>query len=280
MTPRLLLLRASSPSPLRALSSRTPLNLRTPTHRRGVLTFPHPDLDPEHGHTKFVIRSLKGNIPSMLHVYTIIKALERKLKVEVLDFTVQKDFDTFQPTSNIFLTTLKPVHLDNALLMEIPFDGSKNTESNFLGGPSLNDIARILNTPSSSSSSSIKSSSGPTTSDSNTSIQSSSIENDTQGKGKGTGSAAQGVETLQIRVEIQKNTRLPTTRMSKSKRQRYPQNGREASDIVKSLRNFKGGFYGGFEGLAEKFDHLAIEEESSSNPSSNNVEEEVKSQSQ
>ncbi|WWC71073.1 uncharacterized protein I206_105026 [Kwoniella pini CBS 10737] len=228
--------------------------------KRKILTFPHPNLDLENGSTKFIIRCLNGNFKSQLHLYEILKQLEKKLNFEIFNFNLQKNFDNLQkPNSTIFLTTLKPLHLNssnslNSLnsensdskIIEIKFNNNftKFKESNFLGGISFNDIQNILNSKENS-------------------LISSSSSSSLKEKEK------ENIEILQIKIEVQKNISIKKKYQPKNlnKRQRYSQNGFEASEIVKSLKKFKGGFYGGFEGLAEKFDHLIIKPK---------VEEEIK----
>ncbi|WWD18764.1 hypothetical protein CI109_103219 [Kwoniella shandongensis] len=232
MNPRTLF--ASGPSRLRPLI--TP-SLLTPT-RRYLLTFPHPDLDPSKGSTKLVIKTF-NNIPSILHAYAIIRAVESKLGASILDMYLPKDPDSFNPGPTIFLTTLRPVKLDKPLLLEIP-PPTISSESNFLGGPSLRDLETILN-PENGSSLSVTT----------------ELTRNPSGK--------KDEQPLQFRVEVQKNVQSRRERemngtisknAKKNRRVKFRNEGKEAAEIVKELRNFGGGFYGGFEGLADKFEKL------------------------
>ncbi|WVQ65416.1 uncharacterized protein L199_003592 [Kwoniella botswanensis] len=217
--------------------------------RRTILTFPHPTLeDPSSGSTKLIIKSFNRNFPSLIQIYTVLKYVEKKLNIEIFDFSILNDPDSLSPLNTIFLTTLKPIQLECPILMEIPIS-SKNISggSNFLGGPSLKDIQNALNTTVQSHS--------PLHQDTETI---STAPNQSKKGGEG-----EGEDVLQIKIELQ---RKPLK--SKSERQIRPKNpnkrlrhsltGKEASDIVEQLKAFNGGFYGGFEGLAEKFDHLII----------------------
>ncbi|OCF35002.1 hypothetical protein I316_03042 [Kwoniella heveanensis BCC8398] len=199
--------------------------------RRTLITFPHPDLDPSKGSTKLVVRTFDG-IPSLVHAYAIIKAIEAKLGTEILDLYIAKDQDAKKLGPTIFLTTLKPVQLDSALLLEIP-SPAISSESNFLGGPSWNDISKILSTNTASETvitSAEKLTKNPT--------------------GKDT--------PLQFRVEVQRKPIQAQRRADRGikKRVRYSQDSKEGRDIVEALKQFEGGFFGGFEGLADKFDSL------------------------
>ncbi|WWC88343.1 uncharacterized protein L201_003253 [Kwoniella dendrophila CBS 6074] len=300
MTPRLILSRSSrnifhssSPSPS---SSSSIFNssliiksiiIHSQQQRRSILTFPHPILEQDkstRGSTNLIIKSISKNrngsdssFKSILHIYFIIKYLEKKLNFKLFKINLSKDPDSLTYLNTIFLTTLNPITLTsnsnsdsgisikgkeeegegeekdgngngNSLRFEIKFPKNiyQSKESNFLGGPSLNDISRIIN----------ESNFIDTLLTSSSSI----------GKDKDRDSEN---EILQFKVEIQRNLtkKQKSDKAQKSKfkrstsRQRYTQNGKEASDIVQALKEFKGGFYGGFDGLAEKFEHLIINPE-------------------
>ncbi|WWC96463.1 hypothetical protein V866_003331 [Kwoniella sp. B9012] len=234
--------------PLRP-SSRLSVPSTISLSRRTILTFPHPTLeDPSSGSTKLIIKSFNQNFPSLIQIYTVLRQVEKKLNIEIFDLSILKDPDSLSPLNTIFLTTLKPIQLESPILMEIPLSSGKiSGESNFLGGPSLKDIQNALNTPTQSHS--------PLHQDTET-ISTTSNQSKKGGDGD-------GEDVLQIKIELQ---RKPLK--SKSERQIRPKNpnkrlrhsltGKEASDIVEQLKAFNGGFYGGFEGLAEKFDHLIV----------------------
>ncbi|WWD05236.1 hypothetical protein V865_003309 [Kwoniella europaea PYCC6329] len=234
--------------PLRP-SSRLSVPSTISLSRRTILTFPHPTLeDPSSGSTKLIIKSFNQNFPSLIQIYTVLRQVEKKLNIEIFDLSILKDPDSLSPLNTIFLTTLKPMQLESPILMEIPLSSGKiSGESNFLGGPSLKDIQNALNTPTQSHS--------PLHQDTET-ISTTSNQSKKGGDGD-------GEDVLQIKIELQ---RKPLK--SKSERQIRPKNpnkrlrhsltGKEASDIVEQLKAFNGGFYGGFEGLAEKFDHLIV----------------------
>ncbi|WVW85047.1 hypothetical protein I302_107083 [Kwoniella bestiolae CBS 10118] len=211
---------------------------------RPIMTFPHPTLeDPSTGSTKLIIKTFNRNIPSLPHLYTILRSIEHKLNLEIYDFSVLKDADSLSPLNTIFLTSLKPIHLESPVLMEIPLRRISG-ESNFLGGPSLGDIQAALNNLPQQSVSEPPSSDGR-------------ITNKNKSSTKG-----EGEETIQIKIEIQRNPLSAKSQRkprNPNKRVRHPAAGREASEIVKQLKAFNGGFYGGFEGLAERFEHLIIE---------------------
>ncbi|WVR06631.1 hypothetical protein IAU60_003663 [Kwoniella sp. DSM 27419] len=228
MNPRTLL---SGPSRLRPFASALAQANASVSSRRYLLTFPHADLDPSKGSTKLVIRTFDG-IPSMVHAFAIIRAVEAKLGVSVLDLIVPKDTDSLKYTPTIFLTTVRPVKLDGPLLLEIP-SPQLSSESNFLGGPSLADIQSVL-------------------SPSHEAISTSNI----------TQSPAGGKDApLQFRVELQRRPALIQRRNSQTRRKRYKQDGQEGIEIVQQLKEFGNGFYGGFEGLAQKFEHIKLRSE-------------------
>ncbi|WVF68726.1 hypothetical protein IAT40_003498 [Kwoniella sp. CBS 6097] len=219
---------ALHPSPISGLPTLAPITTSYHQSRRTLLTFPHPDLDPSKGSTKLVVRIYDG-IPSLIHAYAIIKAVESKLGTEILDLYIAKDQDAKKLGPTIFLTTLKPVKLDSALLLEIP-SPVISSESNFLGGPSWNDIFKILST--------------------NTPLGSITSELTQNPTGKDT--------PLQFRVEVQRKPIQAQRRANRgiNKRVRYSQDGKDGLAIVEALKEFGGGFFGGFEGVAEKFEGL------------------------
>ncbi|KAK8858872.1 hypothetical protein IAR55_003103 [Kwoniella newhampshirensis] len=243
-----------TPGPSRLRPLLAPLLPSTlPSTRRYLLTFPHPDLDPSKGSTRLVIRTF-NNIPSLLHAYAIIRAVEAKLGASVLDMHLPKDPDSLNPGPTIYLTTLRPVKLDSPLLLEIP-SPAISSESNFLGGPSLHDVQAILNNEGA--------------------VPSASTELTRSPSGK------KDELPLQFRVEVAKNqsqSRRGRERAGsaskhalKNKRKRHRADGKEAAEIVRELKNFGGGFYGGFEGLAEKFEGLLI------NPSERGLSQQLES---
>lgn len=217
MNPRALF---SGPSRLR-LPSSLPLFPSSPLPQRRFLTFPHPDLDPSKGSTRLVIRAFNG-VPSLIHAYAIIRAVSSKLGTSVLEMKIPKDPDTLKHGPTIFLTTLRPVKLDNPLLLEIPAP-TISSESNFLGGSSLTDIEAVL------------SSSPP--------VASTEITESPEGKN----------QPIQFRVELQRKAARSDQRAPKRTKYRGP--GKEGMEIIRELQNFGDGFFGGFEGLAAKFEH-------------------------
>ncbi|KAK6907702.1 hypothetical protein L486_05621 [Kwoniella mangroviensis CBS 10435] len=235
--------------PLRS-SSRLSIHSTSSLPRRALMTFPHPTLeDPSSGSTKLIIKSFNRNFPSLIQIYTVLKQVEKKLNIEIFDFSILKDHDSLSPLNTIFLTTLKPIQLESPILMEIPL-GSKNIsgESNFLGGPSLKDIQNALNTTTQTHS--------PLHQDTeNISTTSNQIKK---------GGDGEDGDVLQIKIELQRKplkSKSERKNQTRHKRARHSLTGKEASDIVQQLKAFNGGFYGGFEGLAEKFDHLIIRAE-------------------
>lgn len=198
--------------------------LITPITSRTHITFPHPDLDPSNGHTRFAVRAF-NNIPSLIHAYAIVKAVESKLGTSVLNVQMPKQQDSLQPGPTIFIETLRPAKLDKPLLLEIP-SPQLSSESNFLGGPSLSDVSRVL-------------SEEPTFN--------STIDNSPSGRKDA---------PLQFRVEVQKRKPRESGKARRTASFRSKQGGKDAAEIVKALREFDGGFFGGFEGVAEKFEAM------------------------
>lgn len=217
MNPRTLFSQAS------ALRRAAP-TLITPITLRTHITFPHPDLDPSNGHTRFAVRAF-NNIPSLIHAYAIVKAVESKLGTSVLNIQMPKQQDSLQPGPTIFIETLRPAKLDKPLLLEIP-SPQLSSESNFLGGPSLSDVSRVL-------------SEEPTFN--------STIDNSPSGRKDA---------PLQFRVEVQKRKPRESGKARRTASFRSKQGGKDAAEIVKALREFDGGFFGGFEGVAEKFEAM------------------------
>jgi len=193
-----------------------------PSSQRHI-TIPHPDLDSSKGETRLAVRTI-SRIPSMIHAFAIVRAIEAKLG-SVISIEVRKDYDTLEPQSTLLLTLLRPVQLPTPLYLEIPQPAiSKN--SNFLGGPSLDDVQAALR-------------STQTAAD------------------QGTINA----EPLQFRVErLARRTDRPRRREYRNPR-RVGREVEEDEEIVEALQKFGGGFYGGFEGLAEKLKHLARKDE-------------------
>ncbi|WVO14315.1 hypothetical protein L204_101947 [Cryptococcus depauperatus] len=191
---------------------------------RAYVTFPHPDLDPQKGQTRFAIRVF-NNIPSLLHAYTIIRAVELKMGVSVLHMRLPKQQDNLSLSPSIFIETLQPIQLDKPLLLEIPAPRISEG-SNFLGGPSLSDVSAVL-------------SSSPTAS--------STVSTSPPG-GKNA--------PLQFTVEVQKGTGKESLRARIAKRAKPSQDRQNGVEVVQALQTFGGGFYGGFEGLAERFDWI------------------------
>jgi len=204
--------------------------------RRGI-TIPHPELDPSRGQTRLIVRTA-NRIPSMIHAFAILRAIEFRLGNNVISMEISKDLDTLQPQSRLFLTLLRPVQLSKPLLLEIPSPRISKS-SNFLGGPSLEDVQAAL-----------RSTQSP-------------IERE-QGEGS-TGSTSTSEEPLQFRVEPFANIHKGSRRGSVRPQIRMGKEVEEDEEIVEALRQFGGGFYGGFTGLAERFRHLArknqVEEE-------------------
>ncbi|ORY31834.1 hypothetical protein BCR39DRAFT_525633 [Naematelia encephala] len=189
---------------------------------RRNLTYPHPDLDPSKGTTELYVKFLnKGN--TMLDILAVIRAIESKLGPSVF-LHVPKDFETLQTSTIFFLHLLRPAQLDRHLLLEVP-SPKISRESNHLGGPSLADLMSVL--------------------------RSNPLDE----------AGAEGEPPIHVRVEP-----VPLSGRRKASKELHVQHISSADTpalraedkaIVEALRRFEGGFYGGFQGIADDFAHLA-----------------------
>ncbi|TYJ58357.1 hypothetical protein B9479_000903 [Cryptococcus floricola] len=190
-----------------------------------TLAFPHPALAAPNGHTRFALRAFES-IPSLAHAYAILRAAENKLGAKALHVRIPKSMDSLKLGPSIHIETLRPVKLENQLLLEIP-SPILSPESNFLGGLCLEDVAKSLD-------------SDPVIS---TSVQKSP-------------SNGRKDRPLQFKIEV---SQPPSRNPSKSRRSasfRSKQGGKEGAEVVQALKAFEGGFYGGFEGVADKFEGM------------------------
>lgn len=143
----------------------------------------------------------------------------------MLNIQMPKQQDSLQPGPTIFIETLRPAQLDKPLLLEIP-SPQLSSESNFLGGPSLSDVSHVL---------------------SEEPIFNSTIDNSPSGRKDA---------PLQFRVEVQKRKPRESGKARRTASFRPKQGGKDAAEIVEVLKDFDGGFFGGFEGVAEKFEAM------------------------
>ena len=138
-----------------------------------------------------------------------------------------KDYDVLLPQSTLFLTLLRPVKLPRPLLLEISPPNIKK-KSAYFGGPSLEDIQAVLR-------------SNPVAEEQGTIA----------------------VEPIQFRVEML-GARSPQRQRPRRDDFAARRTGREVEEdeeIVEALRQLGGGFFGGFEGVADRLRHLARKEE-------------------
>ena len=193
---------------------------------RRSITIPHPDLSPEKGTTRLAVRTL-SRIPSMIHAFAIVRAIESKFGT-VISIELPKDYDTLLPQSIILLTLLRPVQLPLPLLLEIsPPNISRS--SNHLGGPSLDDVRAALR------------------------FNQTAHEQGT-------------ISETPLQFKVEELSRRSYVRPKKRVWRNPRRTGSEVAEdeeIVEALQKFGGGFFGGFEGLADKFKHLARREEGS-----------------
>ena len=161
----------------------------------------------------------------MIHAFAMIRAVEARLG-SVISIEMQKNLDDLLPVVSIFITLLRPIQLEEALYLEIPMPAiSKGT--NYLGGPSLDDVQAALR-------------SKPVAVDQGTIINE---------------------ETLAFHVELFRAADDGYRRPWKyNEQRRLGAEVEEDEGIVEALQQFEGGFYGGFEGLAQRFRSLAKKE--------------------
>ncbi|WVQ73429.1 hypothetical protein IAR50_003001 [Cryptococcus sp. DSM 104548] len=200
---------------------------RTHAFARPLSTFtlPHPDLAASHGHTRFALRAF-DSIPSLAHAYAILRAAESKLGAKALHVRIPKSLDSLKLGPSIYIETLRPVKFEKELLLEIP-SPVLSPESNFLGGLSLADVTRVLDAD-------------PVIS---TSVQKSP-------------SNGRKDRPLQFRIEPAKPPSRNPSKARRSEQFRSKQGGKEGAEVVKALKAFEGGFFGGFEGVADKFEGM------------------------
>ncbi|KAL1405842.1 hypothetical protein Q8F55_007520 [Vanrija albida] len=189
---------------------------------RGMVTIPHPSLSGD-GQTQFVIK-LFDHLPSTVHALAVLRAAEARLG-PIVKVDVPKDAGTKRMTNLLFVSVLKPVAFDKSVLLEIPAP-VLSRESTQLGGPGLADVVAALHTPAT-----------PT---------------------EGKKASAEGA--LQFRIEARGAGRAPPARWARQFGANVtPTDAERAEDdrIVRALASF-GGFYGGFDGVADKFKALEI----------------------
>ncbi|GFZ50566.1 hypothetical protein JCM24511_08323 [Saitozyma sp. JCM 24511] len=183
------------------------------------ITFPHPALDPKNGTTRLAI--FTGDpIPSMLHTFAIIHAVERKLG-PLWAINVPRDPDSNSPMNMIFASLVRPAKLPRALDLEVPLPAGTETQGPEarrlrFGGPGLEDIRAVL-----------------------------------QGESSTTPEGQRGT-MMQVRVEASRQKERSKERYMKRRQPRTEEEIREDEQILAALKELGGGPYGGFEGLAEK----------------------------
>jgi len=115
----------------------------------------------------------------------------------------------------MLLTFQRPIDLKQPLILDVPFP-ELSAESNHLGGPSLEDLDKVL-----------------------------------LGQGDG-----KNGKVMQVSMEVAKpgtfGYRIPTRNLNRTYK-RTEKEVAEDDEILDALENFGGGFYGGFEGLLEQF---------------------------
>jgi hypothetical protein len=219
MSFRTLPLLAGPSRPLARRAAAVRIAVPSQNQRRNI-TFPNPALDPENGTTRLAI--LAGDpIPSMIHAFAIIRAVERKLG-PLWSIEVPRDPDSNSPMNMIFASLIRPTQLPRALDLEVPLPANaEGVEARRLqfGGPGLEDIRAVLQE------------------------ESSKTPEGQHGKhGK----------MMQVRVEARRQKERPKERLSKRRLPRTEEQIREDELILAALKELGGGPYGGFEGLAEK----------------------------
>ncbi|TXT08836.1 hypothetical protein VHUM_02964 [Vanrija humicola] len=187
------------------------------TATRAIVTIPHPSLNVEGGQTRFAIKMF-DHLPSLTDSLAVLRAVEAQLG-PVIKVDVPKDTSTMRATNLIFVTLLKPVVLDKPLSLEIPAP-TLSTESTHLGGVALKDVLAALH-PAAGDSKATKSNTA---------------------------------QPLRFRIEARTSEgKNRQWRQFGARVTRTPHEVQEDDRIVRALREFDGGFYGGFGGVAEQF---------------------------
>ncbi|ORX37121.1 hypothetical protein BD324DRAFT_624876 [Kockovaella imperatae] len=112
--------------------------------KRGVVQIPHPSLDAIHGSTRLLLKP--SSLPSLVHAYAIVRAVEAHFQTSVVSVEVGMSPDLFMPSHRIHITLLKPVILEKPLHLITPLP-EMTMEDVDLFGPSLEDIQRVLDSP-------------------------------------------------------------------------------------------------------------------------------------
>ncbi|RSH81907.1 uncharacterized protein EHS24_008104 [Apiotrichum porosum] len=210
---------------LRAAISRASPMASVASSSRSIVTIPHPSLDPSLGETHFVIKST-SKITSMIQVFALVREAERKLG-PIITMDVPRSADTFQPGNLVFITLLHPVKFNKeepiVFEMDAPF---VSKESTYLGGVTSADLSLAIS-----------------------------------GKPPRNGHQNVGPNTpMRVRIELWEKhdermyslAKFPEQRVRPSVFER-----REDSKLVDALKAFDGGFFGGLNGLADKYADLA-----------------------
>lgn len=182
--------------------------------------------------TEICVRTSRP-LPSVLHAYAILREVESKYG-RVINFDVPRDPDSLQPTNIIFFSLLDPVELGTGskrALHEIPAPVSEFGKNEIFGGPSLNDVQAVLTG---------KSGSGTASSPASSRHTSKSPK-------------PQSVITFEVEKRMRHRAR---SEWDPTRKHITAAMIEEDEKIVAALERFGGGFFGGFEGVAEK--HRAV----------------------
>lgn len=236
------------------------------------ITLPHPDLDPSKGATILYVKALHP-FKSMVEAFAVVRAVEAQFG-SVLNVDLLKDPDSLLPTSSMHLTLLRPVQIQRPLMLEIPAPESSLRKAR-LGGPSLEDVREVLKSnPTASASDFVFPS--PKSELSTSTLRSGWRRTDQVGNTDGgdatrahrkAQAAASDKATVTTKASIQFSVKVsdrngrprPTSSIRRRSRASTADEREMDIEVVDSLKRFGGGFFGGFEGLAEDFEHLKSE---------------------
>lgn len=160
----------------------------------------------------------------------ILRAIEASYG-KVISLNVVRDTDSLLPTNTIFMTLLEPIDLGKRHLHEIPAPVSELGDKERYGGPSLDDVRRVLASPHEATSS-----------------------RPAQSSNTGSRGRAQGNKSvITFEIEARRNAgRTRTMKDDPTYRTMTIEMIKEDQEILDALEQFEGGFFGGFEGVADR----------------------------
>ncbi|WVQ84972.1 hypothetical protein IAT38_007136 [Cryptococcus sp. DSM 104549] len=200
------------------------------------ITFPHPSLEVPGTTTRLHVRTAQ-RIPSVVHAYTILRAIERKLNTSVLYVQMIKNPDTLTGTHSLFLETIIPVKVDDQMMLEVPAP-VLSEESNFLGGPSLEDVRAAL---------AVAADARPSDAPLISSKRNDSLAPPFPRRDR---DVPQNPDVIQIQVSPTYEKRA-AYRDPKVWQTRNRQGGTDLSRVLQAIQAFDGGFFGGFNGIVD-----------------------------